>query len=169
VRALYANDPVLLRRPAAVRPWQHVLDPLSGYVLLAARVLAGDPAACTALNFGPDPAAQVPVSGVVETMLRRWPQPARVETVPAPDVHEEAVLTLDSRRAAALIGWRPVWGLTTTLERTVDWYAAWRDGGDARDLCLADLAAHAEAASAPGPALPTHDRRTRLPRPMAAR
>ncbi|MCS7091151.1 MAG: CDP-glucose 4,6-dehydratase [Verrucomicrobiota bacterium] len=123
VRALLAGRPIPVRRPGAVRPWQHVLECLSGYLWLAAR-LAGQPKdspLCGPFNFGPDPSAQQSVRTLVETVLRHWP--GRWEDVSDPKApHEAGLLTLAIEKAAHLLGWRPVWGFDRAVEQTVAWY-----------------------------------------------
>jgi CDP-glucose 4,6-dehydratase len=142
VRATAQHEHVDVRRPEAVRPWQHVLEPVFGYLTLAARLLDGDALARTAVNFGPDPDALAPVSRVLELVRQAWPQVRVVQRTEQPDVHEEAVLTLNNERAAALLGWRPVWDLATATRTTVSWYRRHLDGEGARDLCAADVDAY---------------------------
>jgi CDP-glucose 4,6-dehydratase len=123
VRALLANQPVRVRRPRAVRPWQHVLECLSGYLWLAARI-AREPKDSPLIgpyNFGPDPAAQQPVQTLVETFLRHWPGQWEDASDPhAP--HEATLLALAIEKAAALLGWRPVWDFERAVEQTALWY-----------------------------------------------
>ena len=117
MRARAAGETVMLRNPDAVRPWQHVLNPLSGYLLLAERLLAGDDVA-EAWNFGPDAGDALPVREVVE----RLGADARVES--DPDAGKESVLLrLDSNKARERLGWTPRWDLARGLEATAQWYA----------------------------------------------
>jgi CDP-glucose 4,6-dehydratase len=130
VRALATGEPVRLRYPAAVRPWQHVLDPLSGYLALAA-ALARDPRSVpTAVNFGPDPASFSPVSAVVEAFSARFG--GRPGWAPDPGEHpaEAQALTLSSQRAREALGWRPRLPLAEALAWTADWYRAHAAGED---------------------------------------
>lgn len=130
-----------IRNPGAVRPWQHVLEPLHGYMTLAER-LWSRPDLTTTFNFGPDRSDCVPVADVVERARERFGN-ARVTSsreVNAPK--ESGRLTLDNSKARALLGVEPVWSLATTLERTISWYVAQRRGGDARSLCMADIDAY---------------------------
>lgn len=123
VRALLAGRPIPVRRPRAVRPWQHVLECLSGYLWLAAR-LHGQPKDSPLIgpfNFGPDPASQQPVQTLVETVLRYWPgqwEDASDPTAP----HEATLLALAIEKAAVLLDWRPVWDFSRAVEQTVLWY-----------------------------------------------
>ncbi len=132
MRAAAAGETVVLRNPDAVRPWQHVLNPLSGYLVLAERLLAGADVA-EAWNFGPADDDALPVRTVVE----RLGVPHRVE--PDPNAGKESVLLrLDSTKARERLGWAPGWDLTAGLEATQQWYAG---DGDPRDRTLAQIAA----------------------------
>ena len=131
VRARESGAPVVLRHPDAVRPWQHVLDPLAGYLLLAER-LHGSAEWATAFNFGPDDAR--PVSWVVDRVRERWPLDVRVE--PPGDAIEAPVLRLDASAARERLGWAPRHDLASGLAATVSWYDEVRAGGDARAVTL---------------------------------
>jgi CDP-glucose 4,6-dehydratase len=130
-RAALAGEPLVIRNPAAVRPWQHVLNPLGGYLRLAEALSAGDDAA-EGWNFGPEAGDEQPVSWVVERLQERWPGPIEVQQRPDPDAAKEApVLRLDSAKARERLGWRPAWDLAAGLDATVAWYDAHRRGEDA--------------------------------------
>jgi CDP-glucose 4,6-dehydratase len=125
-RAAAARKPLIVRNPAATRPWQHVLDCLSGYLTLAATLWAGDQAAATAFNLGPDSADNVSVGELLDRLGRHWPELSwrpEVEQALAPP-HEAAYLYLDSSRARQALRWRPRWTLDTALEKTATWYRA---------------------------------------------
>lgn len=140
VRAAAAGAPLLVRHPASVRPWQHVLNPLSGYLLLA-RTLWEDRAAARAYNFGPPDEDARPVRWLVDRLAERWPQPLAVEAASETTGPPEAgTLKLDSSRARAALGWAPRWDLATGLAATVSWYDAHRRGADARALTLGQIA-----------------------------
>ncbi|MGA4643499.1 CDP-glucose 4,6-dehydratase [Limisphaera sp. 4302-co] len=145
VRALLAGRPVRVRRPHAVRPWQHVLECLSGYLWLAACV-AGQPKNSPLrgpFNFGPDPAAQQPVRVLVETFLHYWP--GRWEDVSDPRApHEATLLALAIEKAAALLGWRPVWDFERAVRETATWYRHRHVLGhkDMVSFCLDQIAAY---------------------------
>jgi CDP-glucose 4,6-dehydratase len=125
---------VAIRHPDAVRPWQHVLNPLSGYLRVAEGLLAGEPVA-EAWNFGPDPADERPVRWLVE----HWQLPVRVLPGRA-DAREAAALRVDSAKARARLSWRPVWNLATGLDAAAAWYAAVAAGEDPRDVTLRQIA-----------------------------
>ena len=130
IRALSAGRPVEVRNPGATRPWQHVLDPLAGYMQLAERLFTSDDAAWqTAFNFGPDSGGQRSVREVVETALASWPGSwNQVSQSAAP--HEAGLLALATYKARTQLGWRPVWDFETAVTRTVEWYRAAADGTD---------------------------------------
>ncbi len=135
VRAARAGRPLVLRNPDAVRPWQHVVNPLSGYLVLAERLLAG-PGFDEAWNFGPDADDARPVRWVAEQLAAAWPGGAPEVRVEAdPDAGKEsALLRLDSTKAARRLGWTPILGLAAGIEATVRGYT-----GEAADSQLAAL------------------------------
>jgi len=138
VRGLGAGE-VVLRNPGAVRPWQHVLEPLAAYLLLAEKLAAG-PGFEEAWNIGPDPADSRPVREVAAAMLAALGQ-GRVVEAPEPGApHEAHLLTLDSARARAGLGWRPRWGFADAIGRTAAWYAAWAAGADMAAFTRAQIA-----------------------------
>jgi CDP-glucose 4,6-dehydratase len=141
LRAALAGEPVTVRNPAATRPWQHVLEPLSGYLRLAERVAAADYP--PAVNFGPRDDDERPVGWIVDRLAELWP--GGIERVPSDEEAappEANVLMLDSSLAASALGWTPAWDLGRGLEAVVDWFAAYRDGADVRQVTLDQIAAH---------------------------
>lgn len=139
VRAAIAGDPVRIRNPNATRPWQHVLEPLSGYLQLA-EALCNAPAEHTeGWNFGPTDEDAVPVGQIVSTVSRLWGPAARWVADKGPHPHEAHFLKLDSSKARSRLGWRPRLGLASALEWTVEWYKTQAQGGDARALTLAQI------------------------------
>ncbi len=140
MRAALAGEAVEIRNPGATRPWQHVLNPLSGYLLLAER-LFDDPGAATGWNFGPSEADARPVGWIVERLEALWPGGLRWVRDDAEHPHEVRYLKVDSSRARARLGWQPRWSLERTLESIVEWYGALRDGADLRHVSLVQLEA----------------------------
>ena len=138
MRAVMAGETLMLRNPAAIRPWQHVLNPLSGYLILA-QALWSDAAYADGWNFGPSDDEAQRVDWIVERVADRWPVAVRWERDPAPAPHEAQHLKLDSARARARLGWRPGWGLPDGIDALVEWYAAYADGADVREVSLAQL------------------------------
>lgn len=140
IRAWSTGRELVVRNPAAVRPWQHVIEPLAGYLLLAQGV-ARDPSFARAWNFGPDPSQCVPVADLVDALARAWGPGAahRVVTDHAAP-REAALLRLDATDAQRRLGWSPRWDLETCARLTVAGYRAQLDGGDvaaAMDACFA--------------------------------
>ncbi len=138
LRALDAGRPLTVRSPLATRPWQHVLEPLSGYLMLAEKLCAEGAAFAEAWNFGPDEADARPVQWIVETLCARVPG-ARWQHEAARQPHEAHTLRLDSAKAHARLGWRPRWGLPRALEATLDWHRAWKQGADMADFSLRQM------------------------------
>jgi CDP-glucose 4,6-dehydratase len=141
MRGALAGTPIPIRNPEAIRPWQHVLNPLSGYLVLAQALAGGREDAAGGFNFGPDPADARPVRHIVERLTALWPGTLSWEIDPGPHPHEAQHLSLDSTRAHERLGWRPVWDLERALASIAEWFAAHRDGADLRDLTLRQIAA----------------------------
>ena len=146
LRALDEGRPAKIRHPQAVRPWQHVLEPLSGYMLLARQLFEQTQARSGAWNFGPAESDARPVAWVLDRLCAASPD-ARWEQSGGNHVHESAHLMLDSNRARDVIGWQPRWELAMALERTLEWHAAWRRGEDMRAVCLRQIDAHGRPAA----------------------
>jgi len=138
VRAVSASAPLRVRNPDAVRPWQHVLNPLSGYLLLAQECVR-TAAAARAWNFGPRAADERPVSWILERLSEQWRGELRWELDERAHPREARRLALDSSAAEAALGWTPRWDLAEALERVVDWHDDERRGGDMRAATLAQI------------------------------
>jgi len=137
LRAFAKGQSVLLRYPNATRPWQHVLEPLSGYVRLAENLLSENGANyAKAWNFGPDSADDATVHTVAEAVARHWDGGATVAVENLGDhPHEAGLLKLDSTLARKELDWHPRWGLDRALEQTVAWHRQWLRGADMKVLC----------------------------------
>lgn len=133
VRSFVDGREARIRNPHAVRPWQHVLEPLSGYLELAER-LHDDASFGGAWNFGPDDRDAKPVSWIVEHLAERWGHDTRWSVAEGSHPHEATVLKLDSSKARARLGWKPRLELANVLDGIVDWYRGWRDEADVRGL-----------------------------------
>ena len=153
IRSLERGLPIPVRHPDAIRPWQHVLEPLSGYLLLGLRLMKKTPERslfCEAWNFGPLEDSQRTVRCVVETILRFWGEGS---WHPAPEIdppHEAGRLKLSIEKAQARLGWNPRWSFEETIDRTVRWYRRRREGGrsdDLRALMLSQIRDYTAAAS----------------------
>jgi CDP-glucose 4,6-dehydratase len=121
VRNAVAGRPTPIRNPAAVRPWQHVLEPLSGYLLLEQRLLEGDQRCADAWNFGPAREGHLTVRALVEALGRHWPE-VGMRTDDRSHPHETEELRLDWDKARRELGWGPVWDAPQMLARTAEWY-----------------------------------------------
>jgi CDP-glucose 4,6-dehydratase len=130
---------VPIRRPQAVRPWQHVLDPLYGYLLLAERLCEDLPGFEEGWNFGPRLEDAQPVAWVVARLAQLWGPEARWETDAGLHPHEAGLLCLDAAKATQRLGWQPRLGIDHALAWTVEWARALDGGADARALTLAQI------------------------------
>jgi CDP-glucose 4,6-dehydratase len=129
VRAFSAGQPLRVRNPDAVRPWQHVVEALAGYLLLVDHVIATGKPCPDALNFGPAAHAVQPVSAVVDALRIAWGEDVKVICEAEPGApHEAKVLMLDSTRAARILGWSPRLDLACAIELTVRWYREYYAG-----------------------------------------
>jgi len=141
MRSLARGEAIPVRNPAATRPWQHVIEPLGGYLRLA-EALASDPTPpCEAFNFGPSLASNRPVGELVATILEHWPGAWLDQSDPTAP-HEANLLHLQIDKAHHRLGWQPRWDYATTLQRTVGWYRAVHEGASPLECCLADLNAY---------------------------
>ena len=129
VRSMMAGGEALIRNPEATRPWQHVLEPLHGYLLLAQALLADPRGHSEPWNFGPEPGGDRPVREVVGKLTSLWESRARWRLDTASHPHEAGKLMLDSTKAKSRLGWRPRLGLDDSLRLTAQWYSRFLDGG----------------------------------------
>lgn len=138
VRAAHSKQPMKIRHPGAIRPWQHVLDPLSGYLRLG-EALIGSERYAEAWNFGPDCDDELTVQELASRLHVGWPA-LRVEHDGDAHPHEAEILRLDCSKAKQLLAWRPVWDMDTGIKRTASWYRDFHDSGYLRTAD--DLAAY---------------------------
>jgi CDP-glucose 4,6-dehydratase len=134
IRAAIDGRKAHIRNPNATRPWQHVLDPLHGYVMLAER-LWREPELASGWNFGPDERDAMPVGALADQVMSRWGAGATWQPDPGPHPHEARYLKLDCSKARERLGWRPRLALPVALDWTVEWYRAHAAKGDVRALC----------------------------------
>jgi CDP-glucose 4,6-dehydratase len=139
VRAFSDKRPVTIRSPNAVRPWQHVLEPLAGYLTLAEALVESGPAYCEGWNFGPSDDDAKPVQWIVERLVEQWGNGASWVLDASPQLHEAAHLKLDCSKAHTRLNWRPRWGLEQALQRIVDWHHAHIQGADMREFSLQQI------------------------------
>ncbi len=144
LRAIDAGEILSIRYPQAIRPWQHVLEPLSGYLQLAEKLYTENAAFAEAWNFGPDDVDSRRVEWLVDSLCARLPG-ARWRPEETPQPHEAGTLKLDSSKAKQRLNWRPRWALEQALKHTVDWHLAWRKGADMRAFSLQQIVAYETA------------------------
>lgn len=153
VRAIGADEPVRLRNPSAVRPWQHVIESLSGYLTLAGLLLgSADERALAAQewNFGPRASGRSTVGFLADRVCERWGR-GSVEVVGAdPAAKESQLLTLSIEKAEQLLAWSPRWQLAETIDATVDWYRRFAEGEPAQALCVEQLTAYTRQVTSGG-------------------
>lgn len=136
VRAFSCDEPVTLRYPSAVRPWQFVLEPLRGYVMLAQRLYGDGAPFAQAWNFGPADDGTRSVREVAESVAHLWGD-GKVCVAGAEKSHEAGLLTLNSAQARSMLGWRPTYCFETALQETIRWYQLWNENQhDIRQVCL---------------------------------
>ncbi len=136
VRSIYKNEPIEIRSPAAVRPWQHVLEPLLGYMTLASRLLTGNREYAESWNFGPLPGNSIEVGSLVEKMVRHWGAGKIEHHIDPHALHEATFLLLDTTKTSRRLGYDPILDIETTVKFTVDWYRQYQqDASLARTLC----------------------------------
>lgn len=140
MRAALAGETLHVRNPEAIRPWQHVLNPLSGYLVLA-QSLWESPEHASGWNFGPADEDARAVGWIVRRMSELWPDGLRVTHDAGPHPHEARYLKLDSSRARAHLGWLPAWGLAEGLSAVVEWYRRMREGDDLHTVTLEQIEA----------------------------
>jgi CDP-glucose 4,6-dehydratase len=140
IRAILAGDPVRIRNPHAIRPWQHVLEPLSGYLALAQRLYEDGAEYAESWNFGPADEDARPVEWIVQRMCRQWGAGARYEIDDGDHPHEAHYLKLDCSKARSGLGWHPRWNLEKALDSIIGWTQSYRSGDDLQKICLEQIA-----------------------------
>lgn len=140
IRSFAKGEPVRIRSPKAVRPWQFVLEPINGYLMVAEHLAAGPTSGSNAWNFGPDDRDVRPVQWIVNEMAKRWGEGARWSLDAGPHPHEAHLLKLDSSKARALLSWAPRLPLSGALDWVVEWYKVREARGDVRQSTLAQIA-----------------------------
>ncbi|MGH2397065.1 MAG: CDP-glucose 4,6-dehydratase, partial [bacterium] len=139
MRAFLARRSCLIRSPSAIRPWQFVLEPLRGYLMLAERLAEDGPGFASGWNFGPADADAKPVSWIAEKLARSWGNDAAWNQDAAPHAREAQFLKLDASRAKACLGWEPLLPLEQALDWIVEWYRAFQRPADLRRLTLEQI------------------------------
>lgn len=139
MRAFTKGEQAKIRSPHAIRPWQHVLDPLHGYLVLTERVWQNGQEFAGGWNFGPWEEDARPVSDLAQALVAQWGDGAAWEADGGAHPHEAHYLRLDSTKARARLGWRPRWSLDQALAQTGAWYKAWARGQDMRAFTLSQI------------------------------
>jgi CDP-glucose 4,6-dehydratase len=139
IRGFQARRPMLIRHPHAIRPWQHVLEPLHGYMLLAEKLLSGDTDSACAFNFGPGEEESWPVERIANQLAALWGDGATWTVDSVQEMHEAHFLRVDSSKACEKLGWRPRLGIERALEWTLHWYRSWEQGAEMNQVTLAQI------------------------------
>ncbi|MGX5389992.1 CDP-glucose 4,6-dehydratase [Bacillus thuringiensis] len=139
IKALLNKDVIEIRNPNATRPWQHVLEPLSGYLMLAQKLYENGPDYGCAWNFGPDDVDAMPVEWIVQKLCALWGGNASFKVVGSSYLHEDHFLKLDNSKARMELGWSPRWNIQERLEKVVEWTKAYEDQKDIGEVCLNQL------------------------------
>lgn len=134
--ALEKNEPVLIRNPNAIRPWQHVIEPLSGYLMLAEKLYNDGQIWAEGWNFGPRDEDAKPVRWIVENLCNNWANGASWALQPGEHPHEASFLKLDISKARQRLQWAPRWSLEHALKHISDWHRAWIRGENMRNHCI---------------------------------
>ncbi|MFA4858979.1 MAG: CDP-glucose 4,6-dehydratase [Candidatus Margulisiibacteriota bacterium] len=140
VRSILRGETLLIRSPKSVRPWQHVLEPLSGYLLLLENLALKGAKYAEAYNFGPEKQDAKPVIWLAESLCKKWGKGANFEVAKGKHPHEAHFLHLDITKAKKQLGWSPRWDLDMALDKVVKWTAAYRAKANLREVCLAQIA-----------------------------
>lgn len=141
LRAITSNNPALIRNPSAVRPWQHVLEPLSGYLMLAERLFGGQRSRFTeGWNFGPAPDDTRTVAWIAEKLTKRWGEKASWVKADETGPHEAHFLSLDCLKSHRDLGWRPIWNIEVAIDKIIDWHRQYASGASMRNYTLGQIA-----------------------------
>jgi CDP-glucose 4,6-dehydratase len=139
LRAIDAKQSLIIRSPNAIRPWQHVLEPLSGYLLLAEFLYQNQQVFAESWNFGPSDEDAQSVKWIVERLVQSVDGAPVWQMDDNRLLHEANYLKLDSSKARAKLGWKPKWNLSTALAKTIDWHNSWRKNADAYKVSLSQI------------------------------
>ncbi|MDC0572453.1 CDP-glucose 4,6-dehydratase [Luminiphilus sp.] len=141
MRAFDSGETLFIRSPTATRPWQHVLEPLSGYLKLAERLVMDRNQFSGAWNFGPDDSDSATVAHVLQHLQNKAPQ-LRWQSASATNLSEANTLKLDSAKAKTNLGWKPRWSLDIALDKTIEWYQAWREDQPMTEFSIEQIRAY---------------------------
>jgi CDP-glucose 4,6-dehydratase len=139
IRSLINNKQIIIRNPESIRPWQHVLEPLGGYISLAQRLFEKGPDFAEAWNFGPSENDAKPVKWIVERLCEHWENNVGFMIDKSEQPHEASYLKLDSSKAKLKLGWSSKWDLETALVKVIKWNQAYKEGADIKDVCFKQI------------------------------
>lgn len=139
IKAFEAGKPLMIRNPLATRPWQHVLEPLSGYLLLGQALYLDGSSYASSWNFGPQDNDTRPVQEVIDLLISRWNGAARWEKEGSEQPHEAQLLKLDCSKARQKLGWVPKWDLPMAIENIVEWQKSFQSNANMQDISLAQI------------------------------
>jgi len=145
LRAFEKNQPVVIRSPNAIRPWQHVLEPLSGYLKLAQALYQDPRSYAEGWNFGPNEDDAKPVSWILDQMVGSWPGSSWKLDQSAENPHEANYLKLDISKAKSKLHWRPIWSLSETLSQIVSWHKNWVSGKDIQKTSIDEISKYMQS------------------------
>ena len=134
-RALDVGETLQVRSPNAIRPWQHVLEPVFGYLALAEKLVVNDSSYSEAWNFGPEKEDNKAVSWIVERLCNKI-SGSKWELIGTPHLHEAGLLNLDISKSKSRLNWSPRWDLTKALDMTIDWHQAWKQGKSMKEISI---------------------------------
>ena len=139
IKAFEKRVPLIIRNPLATRPWQHVLEPLSGYLILVKALYEQGSTFASAWNFGPSDEDNCSVQEVVDLLISGWGDAARWEREASDQPHEANLLKLDCSKAHTQLGWRPGWSLDVAIQKIVEWQKAYQANQNMQELSLAQI------------------------------
>ena len=138
LRAIEVNKKLYVRSPNAIRPWQHVLEPLSGYLMLAEKLITNGSDFAEAWNFGPEEADSKSVSWVINHLIQKIPN-VEWEIDKTEKPHEAGLLLLDNSKAKAKLSWQPRWSLETALDKVIEWNQAWKENKIMAEVSISQI------------------------------
>lgn len=136
IRSLLNGEKIIIRNPRAIRPWQHVLEPLAGYLILARKLYENGPRYAEGWNFGPEDNDAKPVEWIVKKICAKWGRKAAYETDQGKHPHEAHYLKLDCSKTKLELGWYPKWSLEHAIDRIIEWTKAFKNNYDVKEVCL---------------------------------
>jgi CDP-glucose 4,6-dehydratase len=148
IRAILKTEKVIIRNPEAIRPWQHVLEPLAGYLMLAQKLYEDGPRYSGAWNFGPDDSDAKPVEWLVKELCAKWGNNASYALDTRKHPHESHYLKLDCSKAREVLGWRPLWDIEKALDSIIEWTKAYAGRKDVTATCMGQIAAYSSEVKA---------------------